>query len=111
MSSPTNAYNDTTYMSYIAEMRQYIANRKAGTTAQRNITPDYNIPVYPDLCQISDSATTNLNQQTQSDSANVSDAVTNTTANTGTWQIPFDAANSTSVTNPIAAVGEFDVGF
>lgn len=95
-------------------MRQYIANRKASDAQTRNITPSYNFPIYPDLAQVSDSANATAGgggtPPTQSDSANASDAVTNTTANTGTWHIPFDAANSTGVTNPIAAVGEFDVG-
>jgi len=111
MSSPTNSYNDTTYMAYMAEIRQYITNRKAGDTGQQNISPDYNIPIYPDICQISDAATTNQNQQTPSDLCSCSDSLTNRTANTGQWEIPFDAANSTGVTNPIIEVGCFDIGY
>lgn len=91
MSSPTNSYNNTSYSAYIAEMRQYIANRKADDTQTRNLTPSYNFPIYPDLVQISDSVTATAGgsgtPSTQSDSVNVSDAVTNSTYTTGTFTL------------------------
>lgn len=76
MSSPTNSFNDTSYMAYITEMRQYIANRKAADSQSRNITPSYNFPVYPDLCQIGDVAAVNPGLSAAADAANASDDAT-----------------------------------
>src|SRR5579884_1326815 len=74
MSSPTNSYNDLSLMSYISELKISLARQK-GQGTPTNITSDYNFPIYPDLCQITDSAVTNQNQQSESDSVNCPDLV------------------------------------
>lgn len=79
-------YTDSEAVDYLDDIRKYIAQNKAGKSAAANLIPEYSVPTNSDG-NVTDVVSINNNQQTPNDTLNVTDDVTRTNQNTGTFLI------------------------